>query len=65
MALHAALERNDVEIVRLLLSHGADPNSPAFENPTALNKALLQSNPSVDIVRLLVEHGAHINCIVR
>ncbi len=57
--LELATERDDVESVRVLLEHGADPNQAPGESPfstPALQVATRRGN--VEIVRLLLEHGA-------
>ena len=44
------------EVVKLLLKHGADPNSVDDSGLTCLNSAI----HDVELVRLLIEHGADI-----
>ena len=51
--LLAAVKRNDVEMARLLLSHGADAREPDDRN---FSHAVIRGH--VEIARLLLEHGA-------
>jgi ankyrin repeat protein len=62
--LSAAAGRNDLEMVRLLLDHGADPNLAEEGAPRgqALFRAVLHRNDA--IVRMLVAHGADPNAMV-
>jgi ankyrin repeat protein len=62
--LSAATRRNDVEMVRLLLEHGADPNLPEEGAPhgTALYNAVQYRYR--EIVRLLLARGADPNAEV-
>ena len=63
--LHEALEREDsspgkvIDIVRLLLNHGADTNIPDCRHSTPLHKASSCGWP--EIVRLLLSYGAKVN----
>jgi hypothetical protein len=52
-----AVERNDVEMVRLMLEHGADPNFFAVE--TALGMAAKKG--FFRIAEMLIGHGADVN----
>ena len=55
-ALHEALIKNHVDVVRLLMEHGeTDPNPQNTYGNTALHEALIKNH--VDVVRLLMEHG--------
>jgi ankyrin repeat protein len=58
-ALGSAAIRGQVEIMRLLLANGADPNYRDYENHTALMSAVMSQN--VEAVRLLLEAGADMN----
>jgi len=55
--LHRAAERGHLDVVKLLLEHGADPNVQDDEGETPLHHAAAWRD-NVDIVRLLLEHGA-------
>ena len=64
-ALSAAAERNHLEIVEILLQHGADPNLP--EGPYCPNGYALWSAARFghkDVVKLLLDHGADPNAQV-
>ena len=54
-----------IEIVKLLLEHGADPNLPE-EGIAPRGHALYSAvaNGHFDIAKLLLEHGAHPNAEV-
>lgn len=59
-ALNAACKRDSIDLVRLLLNHGADPNIQVggeFDN--ALQIAC--SGENLEVVLLLLEHGADAN----
>ncbi|KAH8701858.1 ankyrin repeat-containing domain protein [Talaromyces proteolyticus] len=57
--LTVAIQRQDVEMVRFLLSKGADANDQYWiPNDTVLARAA--SLPSLEILTLLLEHGAKI-----
>ena len=58
-AVMYAAEDGHVEVVRLLLEHGADINAPSKYGSTAWNFAAWGGH--VEVVRLLLEHGADIN----
>jgi len=57
----AAARRNDMEMVKLLLDHGADPSLPEAGAPLgeALWTAVYQKQ--TEMARLLLEHGANPN----
>lgn len=57
-ALHSAVASNDYEICKLLVTNGADVNTPQTQGVTALHSAAHRGN--LDIVRLLVAHGARV-----
>jgi ankyrin repeat protein len=56
-ALHGAVARRDVEIVRMLLERGADANAQQERGFTPLHDAA--ANGSQPLVDLLLAHGAH------
>ena len=62
--ISAAAGRNDLEMVKLLLAHGADPNLPEEGAPRghALWKAVYQRQH--EMARVLVQHGADPNAMV-
>jgi ankyrin repeat protein len=64
LALRAAAERGEDDIVRLLLERGADPAWPDWDasRGAALHEAARQGNEP--IVRLLLDHGADPNGFV-
>src|SRR5262249_18407509 len=59
--ISAAASRNDIELVRLLLNHGANPSLPEGGAPLgeALWKAVYQRQN--EMAKLLLEHGANPN----
>jgi ankyrin repeat protein len=59
--ISAAAKRNDLEMVELLLDHGADPSLPEHGAPLgqALWIAVYQKQP--EMVKLLLKHGANPN----
>lgn len=59
--IHLAVRKNDADLVRLLLEHGADPNLD-FRGHTPLYYALCRPDVlKTDIARMLLEHGANPN----
>jgi ankyrin repeat protein len=62
--LSAAASRNDLEMVRLLLSHGADPNLPEEGAPRGHALWTAVYHDRREMARLLVEHGADPNAMV-
>jgi len=57
-----AVDTGSIEIARLLLDHGADPNACGRSGKFPLYLAARsQSSDSVDILKLLIEHGADVN----
>jgi len=57
--LHSAAFGGHVEIVKLLLERGADPNAKTDDGLTPLHIAAFKGH--VDVVRVLLEHGANPN----
>jgi len=62
-ALMLAVARNHQDVVRLLLSKGADPNQADQGGGTALIYASWKGN--IEIVRMLLKHGANRNATTR
>lgn len=62
--LYYASIRGLIDMVRLLLNHGADPNLP--EHCAANGKALFESSArnDIELMELLIEHGAHADAYV-
>lgn len=57
-----AAERDNEELLRLLLKYGADVNQRTESGETALHRVLMQrGRPDTDVVELLCEHGADVN----
>ena len=50
-----------LQIVRLLLEHGADPNTPEGDAPDGLALYLACAGNHLEVARLLLEHGANPN----
>ncbi len=59
MPLHSAAASRSLEIARLLLEHGADPDALQEGDFTPLHEAA--ANGQLELVRLLLAHGADIN----
>ncbi|MCI5157089.1 MAG: ankyrin repeat domain-containing protein, partial [Candidatus Electrothrix sp. AUS1_2] len=59
--MKAANSKNGVEITKLLLEYGADPNKQSNAGVTAIMRAASNSNNGVEITKLLLEHGAEPN----
>ena len=60
--LFAALEANRVDLVELLLEHGADVGARKITGETILSIALSSRRPNfVNLVKLLLEYGADVN----
>jgi ankyrin repeat protein len=55
-ALHGAVARRDVEIVKMLLEAGADPNARQERGFVPLHDAAMNGNSA--LVELLLKHGA-------
>lgn len=56
-----AVKLGDVELVRMLLAAGADPDSPDQDGQTAL--MLASSIGSLPIAQMLIKRGAHVNAV--
>lgn len=60
-ALHAAIAgKRSIEVVRLLLNHGADTGIMDSNGHTCLHTAAFHDD-NVELIRLLLEHGADVN----
>ena len=57
--IHAASNSNDIELVKFLISKGADVNLLSEYIYTPLHHAVM--NNSIEMVKLLIENGADIN----
>src|SRR4030095_2653413 len=57
--LYLAVERRQLDAVRLLLSRDADPNLKSSDGTSALDVAAAEGR--LDMVALLVENGARVN----
>jgi ankyrin repeat protein len=62
--LSAAVRRQDTELVRLLLEHGADPNAPEEGAPRGHSLWLAVHHGNRDMATLLLERGADPNGMV-
>ena len=62
--LSAAASRNDIEMVKLLLEHGADPNAPEHGAPRGHALWTAVYNQRREMARLLVDYGADPNAMV-
>ena len=62
--ISAAARRNDLEMVRLLLQHGADPNLPEEGAPRGHALWVAVYHQHREMARVLVEHGADPNAMV-
>jgi ankyrin repeat protein len=62
--ISAAARRNDIELARLLLEHGADPNAPEEGAPRGHALWIAVHDRRYDLARLLLEHGADPNGMV-
>eukprot|EP00300_Choanocystis_sp_HF-7_P000364 c10296_g1_i1.p1 GENE.c10296_g1_i1~~c10296_g1_i1.p1 ORF type:complete len:153 (+),score=28.15 c10296_g1_i1:292-750(+) len=57
-ALHVVAKRGRIDVARLLLEHGANPNHINIYGRTAMSCAVLGS---VEMVNLLIQHGGCLN----
>jgi ankyrin repeat protein len=62
--LSAAVRRGDMELVRVLLQHGADPRLPEEGAPHGHALWIAVHDGSSELARLLLEHGADPNGMV-
>ena len=62
--LSAVVRRRDVEMTRLLLDLGADPNLPEEGAPRGLSLWIAVNDREREIVRMLLAHGADPNAMV-
>ena len=66
-SLHRAVASNSTELVQLLLSRGANPNTHSeniSESSTALEEALSRCFINVDMISILLDAGADANRVV-
>ncbi|PQE19053.1 ankyrin repeat protein [Rutstroemia sp. NJR-2017a WRK4] len=61
--IQLAAEKGRLEIVKLLLKHGAQVNAPPAPRfgKTALQAAACCESPALDIIQILLEEGADVN----
>ena len=59
--LVTAAANNNVEIVRILIEHGADVNQSTTNNWTPLHFAAKNNNP--EILKMLIDKGANVNVV--
>ena len=57
--MYKAAQKGHLEIMRLLIEHGADPNKAKANGATPMHMAVQQGH--LDIVKLLIEHDADPN----
>ncbi|KAN0127970.1 Ankyrin repeat-containing domain protein [Lactarius tabidus] len=57
---HHGFKADRPQIVRLLLKHGANPNTRNNKHRTPLHQASKKAD-SLDVVRLLLDHGADLD----
>ena len=62
--ISAAASRNDLEMVTLLLEHGADPNLPEHGAPRGHALWTAVYNKRREMARALIDHGADPNAMV-
>lgn len=56
-ALHCAIERDNVNIVRLLLTHGTDSN---IRGPSGITPLIMACKKGSDLIETLLDHGADV-----
>ena len=64
-ALHASVQRGNIDMVRLLLDRAADVTAISYEGMTPLHDAACSSTDQTPIVQLLLERRAVIDAQVR
>ena len=63
-ALHAAVERRDVEIIATLLQHNADVDARDEQQATPLSLAVSQGQTaSTEVVEILLKNGANVDVL--
>lgn len=60
-ALMLAISVNNLDAVKTLIQHGANPNIQSKQGTTALMLAMLVKDTNIDIINFLLEHGADVN----
>ena len=60
-ALQVAVDKRNIEIIKLLFEHGANPNIEDFFGNNVIDRAVYQENASIEIVKLLLDAGAKIS----
>lgn len=58
-ALHSAVARENIELVKAFLKFGVDVNTPQMQGVTALHSAVHRGN--IELVKILIENGADMN----
>jgi ankyrin repeat protein len=58
-SLHSAVAAGRLDIVQILLAHGANPNSKAAQDFRPIHEASARGN--LEFVQLLLDNGAEIN----
>lgn len=63
-ALVLAIELGDIQLIKLLLAHGANPNLPGGTTAGtplmyAVASVIDQENPDLTVIKLLIDHGAN------
>lgn len=57
--LTTAVEKNDIELVKLIMDHGADPDNRSWSGKTPLQIA--SQTGQIDVMQLLLDKGASVN----
>ncbi len=60
-ALYMAVQNNHIEIVKILLDHGADTEIKTYSGVTTLHRAVQDNN--IEILKMLLQYGANPNVI--